>query len=162
MWKPASQLQCWAWFTWAQRGLRLNAGSFITLHSGGAVPDRKYHGAEHVLNMCISIFPSSFSEIHFVVLTCLGLVLAVRATPALKTGALVMVNTFHTGTSILAGITCTFAYICGDRIIINNNYQIKQCLITIAVVCNRFWSKQCLFIYAKWTLTNTHLKVCCC
>lgn len=36
MWKPASQLQCWAWFTWAQRGLRLNAGSFMTLHSGGA------------------------------------------------------------------------------------------------------------------------------
>ena len=36
MWKPASQLQCWARFTWAQRGLRLNAGSFMTLHSGGA------------------------------------------------------------------------------------------------------------------------------
>lgn len=36
MWKPASQLQCRAWFTWAQRGFRLNAGSFITLHSGGA------------------------------------------------------------------------------------------------------------------------------
>lgn len=40
MWKPASQLQCWAWLIWAQRGLRLNAGSFITLHSGGAASSR--------------------------------------------------------------------------------------------------------------------------
>lgn len=40
MWKPASQLQCWAWLTWAQRGRRLNAGSFITLHSGGAASGR--------------------------------------------------------------------------------------------------------------------------
>ena len=36
MWKPASQLQCWAWSTLAQRGRLLKAGSFTTLHSGGA------------------------------------------------------------------------------------------------------------------------------
>ena len=36
MWKPASQLQCWAWSTLAQRGRRLKAGSLVTLHSGGA------------------------------------------------------------------------------------------------------------------------------
>ena len=36
MWKPASQLQCWAWSTFAQRGRLLKAGSFMTLHSGGA------------------------------------------------------------------------------------------------------------------------------
>lgn len=41
MWKPASQLQCCSWFTWAQRGLRLKAGSFTTLHSGGAALRRQ-------------------------------------------------------------------------------------------------------------------------
>lgn len=41
MWKPASQLQCCSWFTWAQWGLRLKAGSFTTLHSGGAALRRR-------------------------------------------------------------------------------------------------------------------------
>lgn len=36
MWKPASQLQCWVLSILAQRGLRLKAGSFVTLHAGGA------------------------------------------------------------------------------------------------------------------------------
>lgn len=55
MWKPASQLQCCARFTWAQRGLRLKAGSFITLHSGGAVLGEKIWKLEtcdeHIVNM---------------------------------------------------------------------------------------------------------------
>lgn len=42
---------------------------------------------------------------------CLRLVLAVGATPVLGASAFVLVDPFHTGTSILAGITCTFAYI---------------------------------------------------
>lgn len=53
MWKPASQLQCWARFTWAQRGLRLNAGSFITLHSGGAVLGEK------IWKTCRTIWPQA-------------------------------------------------------------------------------------------------------
>lgn len=125
MWKPASQLQCWARFTWAQRGLRLNAGSFITLHSGGAALGEKMWKlkicAVHVVNMYSSWSQlqiqtnKRISDIKFAILTCLGLVLAVRATPVLWAGAFVLVNTFHTGTSILAGITCTLTYICGCR-----------------------------------------------
>lgn len=50
-----------------------------------------------------------------VVPTCLCLVLTVRAAPVLGAGTFVLVNTFHTGTSILAGITFTLTYICGCR-----------------------------------------------
>lgn len=50
-----------------------------------------------------------------VLLTCLGLVLAVRATPVLGAGAFVLVNTFHTGTTILAGIARTLTYVCRWR-----------------------------------------------
>lgn len=46
MWKPASQLQCCSWFTWAQRGLRLKAGSFTTLHSGGAASPKPAEESE--------------------------------------------------------------------------------------------------------------------
>lgn len=45
---------------------------------------------------------------------CLGLMLTARATPVLGAGAFVLVNTFHTGTSILAGITFTLCYIFTD------------------------------------------------
>lgn len=53
----------------------------------------------------------SMSDMNVVVLTCLGLVLAVRATPVLGAGAFVLVHTFHTGTTILAGIACTLTYV---------------------------------------------------
>lgn len=45
---------------------------------------------------------------------CLGLVLAVRATPVLGAGAFVLVDPFHTGTTILTGITGTLTYIFTD------------------------------------------------
>lgn len=51
------------------------------------------------------------SVVSVVVLTCLGLVLTVRATPALGAGAFVLVKTFHAGTTILAGIACTLTYV---------------------------------------------------
>lgn len=44
--------------------------------------------------------------------TCLSLELAVRSTPPVGAGALVLVNPFHTGTSILAGIAGTLSHIC--------------------------------------------------
>lgn len=43
--------------------------------------------------------------------TCLGLVLAVRSTPPLGAGALVLINPFYTGTSILAGVAGALAYV---------------------------------------------------
>lgn len=46
-----------------------------------------------------------------VIPTCLGLVLAVRSAPPLGAGALVLVNPFYTGTSILAGIAGALAYV---------------------------------------------------
>lgn len=44
--------------------------------------------------------------------TCLGLVLALRSTPPLGADAPVLVNPFHTGTSILARIAGTLAHDC--------------------------------------------------
>lgn len=35
MWKPGSQRHCWVRSTWAQRGLRLKAGSAVALKGGG-------------------------------------------------------------------------------------------------------------------------------
>lgn len=108
MWKPASQLQCWAWFTWAQRGLRLKAGSFITLHSGGAAKGGEtYYG--------LIDRRSSVSGMQESVLTCLGLVLTVGATPALRAGAFVLVQTIHAGAAVLAGIAGTLTDVCRRR-----------------------------------------------
>lgn len=50
-----------------------------------------------------------------VLLTCLGLVLAVGAAPVLGAGAFVLVDTFYAGTSILARVTRTLTYVCGCR-----------------------------------------------
>lgn len=108
MWKPASQLQCWAWFTWAQRGLRLKAGSFITLHSGGAAKGGEtYYG--------LIDRRSSVCGMRESVLTCLGLVLTVGATPALRAGAFVLVQTIHAGAAVLAGIAGTLTDVCRQR-----------------------------------------------
>lgn len=123
MWKPASQLQCWARFTWAQRGLRLNAGSFITLHSGGAASKERSWKFKTCATWRFNAWkiqsvipsPSPVSFIYSAALTCLGLVLAVRAAPVLGTGAFVLVSSFHTGSSILTGITRTLTYICQRR-----------------------------------------------
>lgn len=108
MWKPASQLQCWAWFTWAQRGLRLKAGSFMTLHSGGAAK----RGGTYYRSIDRR---SRISGMHESVLTGLGLVLTVGATPALRTGAFVLVQTLHAGTTVLAGIACTLTDVFRQR-----------------------------------------------
>lgn len=99
MWKPASQLQCWAWFTWAQRGLRLKAGSFMTLHSGGAAK-----GGGHTRSVGRRL---GISGMRASVLTRLGLVLTAGATPALRAGAFILVQTLHAGTTVLTGIACT-------------------------------------------------------
>lgn len=45
---------------------------------------------------------------------CLGLMLAVRAAPVLGAGAFVLVDTVHTGSSVLAGVTRTFTDIFTD------------------------------------------------
>lgn len=108
MWKPASQLQCCSWFTWAQRGLRLKAGSFMTLHSGGAALRRRADES------CLGQTKKQ-NQNHGFILTCLGLVLAVRSTPPLGAGAPVLINPFHTGTSILARIAGTLAHDCRWR-----------------------------------------------
>lgn len=52
------------------------------------------------------------SDTNFELLTSLGLMLAMRATPVMGTGAFVLVNTLHTCTSILTGVTCTLTHIC--------------------------------------------------
>lgn len=106
MWKPASQLQCCSWFTWAQRGLRLKAGSFATLHSGGAAIERdeRMHQKTHKRSQKGGVSP-----------TCLGLVLAVRSAPPLGADAPVLIKPFHTGTSVLAGVAGALACDCGQR-----------------------------------------------
>lgn len=52
---------------------------------------------------------------HESVLTGLGLVLTVGATPALRTGAFVLVQTLHAGTTVLAGIARTLTDVFRQR-----------------------------------------------
>lgn len=138
MWKPASQLQCWAWFTWAQRGLRLKAGSFMTLHSGGAA---KRGGT------CYGSI-DRLSGMHESVLTCLGLVLTVGTTPALRTGAFVLVQTLHTGTTVLAGIARTLADVFRQSVKNDHGWILK--LVQQIVQCNSN-----LVIYSIVSLINS-------
>ena len=107
MWKPASQLQCCSWFTWEQRGFRLKAGSFTTLHSGGAAEEKP--GRWHRFST------NKQTQSHGVLPTCLGFVLAVRSAPPLGAGAPVPRNPFHTGTSIPARVAGTLAHDCRWR-----------------------------------------------